>query len=248
MAAYTAAIFLLFSVTFHFPNSHMINLAWLDRRFPRVNILLLILVIFPIFIIPALPRIYTTYLYPPFFTGIFLCAAFSISTKRRMVVYFAVMLTVLFWIAYIGNWHDLKMFIRYLQIIFFFFMVTALVREISETPTVTKTVMVDAITAYLLLGFAFSLLVTVVNQLIPGSYSVVQSGGINAKDFDPIRQNIYYAFVTFTTTGYGDILPVAPVAKSLAILISISGQLYIAIIISLLVGKFSASRSNTPES
>lgn len=224
----------------------MINITWLDRRFPRVNILLLILVIFPIFIIPALPRGYTAYLYPPFFTGIFLCAAFSINTKRRKMVYFAVMLTVLFWIAYIGNWHNLKMFIRFLQIFFFFFMVAALVREISGNPTVTKTVIVDAITAYLLLGFAFSLLVTVVNQLIPGSYSLVQTGA-NAKDFDPIRQNIYYAFVTFTTTGYGDILPVAPVAKSLAILISIAGQLYIAIIISLLVGKFSASRSNSTE-
>jgi hypothetical protein len=131
--------------------------------------------------------------------------------------------------------------IRFLQILFFFFLVVALVREISTTPTVSSTVLMDAITAYLLLGFAFSLLVTAIYQLIPGSYNFI--GSENVKDYDPIRQNIYYAFVTFTTTGYGDILPVAPVAKSLAILISISGQLYIAIIMALLVGKFASVRN-----
>lgn len=221
----------------------MKRFEWWSQKFPRVNLLLLILVIFPIFIIPALPRAYTEFLYPPFFTGIFLCAAFCIHKRRKIVVLFASILTLVFWLSYLGDGKELKLIIRILQIIFFFFMVTALVREISGTPTVTKTVMIDAITAYLLLGFAFSLLVTVVSQLIPGAYSVVASGTADPNDFDPIRQNIYYAFVTFTTTGYGDILPVAPPAKSLAILISISGQLYIAIIISLLVGKFASLRN-----
>jgi hypothetical protein len=218
------------------------NFEWWSRKFPRVNALLLLLVIFPIFVIPGLPKIYTNYLYPPFFTGIFLCAAFSINFHRKIFVFFASFLTLLFWIAYIGDWHNLKLLTRYFQIIFFFFMVAALVHEIARTPTVTENVIIDAITAYLLLGFSFSLLVTVVGQLIPGAYNIQQSG-IDVKDFDPIRQNIYYAFVTFTTTGYGDILPVAPLAKSLAILISVSGQLYIAIIIALLVGKYASSKS-----
>ncbi|MFW5706197.1 MAG: ion channel [Bacteroidota bacterium] len=42
-----------------------------------------------------------------------------------------------------------------------------------------------------------------------------------------------------STVGYGDIVPGTPIARSLATFISISGQLYIAIIIALLVGKFS---------
>jgi hypothetical protein len=130
-----------------------------------------------------------------------------------------------------------------MQILFFFFMVTALVREISATPTVSITVIIDAIAAYLLLGFAFSLLVTIVWQFIPGSYNIAESKVFETNDFDPVRQNIYYTFITFTTTGYGDITPNAPIAKSLAILISISGQLYIAIILAILVGKYSSSRN-----
>lgn len=219
---------------------YMLNKNWWSQRFPMVNALLLLLVIFPIFIIPSLPRMYTTYLYPPFFTVIFLCAAFSITRHRKIIVFIAVIINIFFWLSYLGESQDLKLMIRLLEIFFFLFMVGALVREISTTPTVSSTVLMDAVTAYLLLGFAFSLLVTVVYQLIPGAYNFVGAG--NEKDYDPIRQNIYYAFVTFTTTGYGDILPVAPVAKSLAILISISGQLYIAIIMALLVGKFASAR------
>ena len=36
----------------------------------------------------------------------------------------------------------------------------------------------------------------------------------------------YFSFVTLTTVGYGDILPVHPLARSLANLEAIIGQLY----------------------
>ncbi len=49
------------------------------------------------------------------------------------------------------------------------------------------------------------------------------------------RQWIYYSLVTLTTMGYGDITPVAPVARSLAVAEALTGQLYVAILISRLV-------------
>lgn len=221
----------------------MKHIEWWSRKFPRINALLLILVIFPIFIIPSLPAALAGYLYPPFFSGIFLTAAFSIHSKRKPVLYAAILLSAMFMIAYISDWDEMKFIIRCLQILFFFFMVTALIKEISQSPAVSKTVIIDAITGYLLLGFAFSLLVTVVSSLHPGAYNSINALEMETKNLDSIRDDIYYSFVTFTSTGYGDILPIAPVAKSLAILIGISGQLYIAIIISLLVGKFASSKS-----
>jgi voltage-gated potassium channel len=219
---------------------YMKNIEWWSRTFPRINALLLVLVIFPVFIIPSLPASWSGYLYPPFFTGIFITAAFSIHTKRKAVLYTALLLAALFLIAHIGDWYQMKIIIRCLQILFFFFMVTALIKEISQSEQVNKTVIIDAITGYLLLGFAFSLLITIVSSLHPGAYNVLQNTEVASKNLDAIREYIYYAFITFTTTGYGDILPVSPVAKSLAIFIGISGQLYIAIIISLLVGKFAS--------
>jgi hypothetical protein len=49
---------------------------------------------------------------------------------------------------------------------------------------------------------------------------------------------LYHGFVNYTTLGYGDILPQVPFAKSLAILMSVSGQIYLAVIIAMLVGKY----------
>jgi voltage-gated potassium channel len=221
----------------------MHNQEWWNRTFPRINALLLLLVIFPVFIIPALPPQFSSYLYPPFFTAIFLCAAFAIRGLRKKVFYVALLLTILFWIAHLVNNIILELTLRTLQICFFALMVFMLVKSVSSVKTVTKTVIADAITAYLMLGFAFSLLVTLVATITPDAYNFSHEGIYTTAQYDSIRNNIYYTFITYTTTGYGDILPLSPIAKSLAIFIGITGQLYIAIIMALLVGKFTASKN-----
>ncbi|NNL01024.1 MAG: two pore domain potassium channel family protein, partial [Eudoraea sp.] len=51
---------------------------------------------------------------------------------------------------------------------------------------------------------------------------------------------VYYTLVTLTTVGYGDITPQIPVAKSLSMIIAISGQFYIAVVVAIIVGKFAS--------
>ena len=46
---------------------------------------------------------------------------------------------------------------------------------------------------------------------------------------------IYYSFVCLTTTGFGDISPVSEGARSLSVMESVFGQLYVAILIARLV-------------
>jgi len=46
---------------------------------------------------------------------------------------------------------------------------------------------------------------------------------------------IYFSFVTLTTLGYGDIVPVDPVARSLSNIEAILGQLYPATLLARLV-------------
>jgi hypothetical protein len=86
-----------------------------------------------------------------------------------------------------------------------------------------------AVAAYLLLGVlwahAFSLLAIV----RPGAFS----GAVNAGDGP--RAWLYFSFVTLTTMGYGDVLPVHPVARSLAVLEAVVGPLYLAILVARLV-------------
>jgi hypothetical protein len=47
---------------------------------------------------------------------------------------------------------------------------------------------------------------------------------------------LYYSLVTMTTLGYGDIVPVAPPARTLAGMQAVTGQLYIAVLVARLVG------------
>jgi hypothetical protein len=124
---------------------------------------------------------------------------------------------------------------------FFLFLVASLISQVSSTATVTVKVIVDSITGYFLLGLAFSLVVMLVSSFIPNAYNVSFSEGLESGIFEPIQDNIYYTFMTFTTTGYGDVVPTHSISKSLAVMISASGQLYVAIIIATLIGKYATS-------
>jgi len=55
-------------------------------------------------------------------------------------------------------------------------------------------------------------------------------------DAAPANTNLlYFAFVNYTTLGYGDIVPLHPIARSLCNLESVIGQLYPATLLARLV-------------
>jgi len=86
------------------------------------------------------------------------------------------------------------------------------------------------VAAYLLLGLAWAGAYEWVALRDPSAFAgaIGASGGGDGPW-------IYYSLVTLTTMGYGDILPVSPVARSLAVAEAFTGQLYLAILISRLV-------------
>jgi voltage-gated potassium channel Kch len=86
-----------------------------------------------------------------------------------------------------------------------------------------------AVAAYLLLGLAWTLAYELVAFRAAGAFSGTGLGGAERPDF------IYFSFVTLTTVGYGDVTPVDPVARSLAVAEALTGQLYPAILLARLV-------------
>lgn len=80
-----------------------------------------------------------------------------------------------------------------------------------------------AVAVFLLIGIAFTQLHRLVAVHAAGAYLVL---GVPA-DYHQIAPALnYYAFVTLTTLGYGDITPVHPVARALAVLAALIGMLY----------------------
>lgn len=55
---------------------------------------------------------------------------------------------------------------------------------------------------------------------------------------------LYFSFTTLTTAGYGDVLPATGRGRSTALLESVSGVFYVAVMISRLVGLQIANRQN----
>jgi len=86
-----------------------------------------------------------------------------------------------------------------------------------------------AVGAYLLLGVIWANAYALVELLRPGAFS----GPIRAADGP--RGWFYFSFVTLTTVGFGDVLPVHPAARSLVILEAVTGPLYLAILLARLV-------------
>ena len=208
------------------------------------NTFLLVMVFFTIFLIPLFPITAHRILYNLSYTAIFFIAIFSVQTKRRFILWGAIVATITEWMA---SYLDLVYLLEIsyaVSVLFFTLVVGKMIYDIARTPDVNVKVIVEAINCYLLLGLIFSLLVTFVIIADPDAYNFPWINTTNWKDVSHISEVLYYTFVTFTTLGYGDVVPQTPVARSLAILISVTGLIYIAIIIALLVGKFAGSQTD----
>lgn len=209
---------------------------------PYMSSILFLLIVFTVFLIPIFPPASFYILYPLCFTGIFLIAAMALQKYRKHVTVVTLALITILWISIFADFRVLTIIVRITQILFFFYLVARLVAQIANTSTVTGKVIMDSITGYLLMGLAFSTLVILVSFIWPGSYNFHSMTLADAKQLAPVSDYFYYTFITYTTTGYGDFIPLTPIAKSLAMLIGVTGQLYVAIIIAMLVGKYATSR------
>ena len=54
----------------------------------------------------------------------------------------------------------------------------------------------------------------------------------------------YFAFVSLTTVGYGDIVPATPPAEMASVALSISGPLYLALVMGLLISRYTIQSEN----
>lgn len=87
-----------------------------------------------------------------------------------------------------------------------------------------------ALSAYLLAGIFFGLFYWALEQIEPGTFA--SPGGFSR------MSAIYFSFVTLATLGYGDIVPRADVARGLAIVEGIGGQLFLAVLVARLVSLY----------
>ena len=89
-----------------------------------------------------------------------------------------------------------------------------------------------AIVLYLSIAVLFAALYEILLALLPGAIS-----GVSPRGGYPVlgRAVIYYSLSTLTSTGYGDLLPIDPLARSLSNLEAVIGQLFPATLLARIV-------------
>ena len=88
-----------------------------------------------------------------------------------------------------------------------------------------------AVFGYFLLIMAWAMLFAQIERHAPGAFSPGPHGNVSS-------QLTYFSMVTVTTLGYGDIVPVTPLARILSGLAAASGVLYVGVLVGSIVGGF----------
>lgn len=131
-----------------------------------------------------------------------------------------------------------------------------LVRSLAAEQRVSQQVIIGAFAGYLMLGLTAGLLCSTLETIQPGSFRDLQDGGSslllhrqsNMALGQPvwtlsfIRLN-YFAFVSLTTMGYGDVVPVSPQAQLLGVVIATLGTFYVAVVMGLLISRLIAAET-----
>jgi voltage-gated potassium channel len=207
---------------------------------------LLIAVVFAAFVLPALPMFWQRSLFRIAYTIIYISAVFSLQKRSRYIIWLFVATFVIEWFSSLFHLPVILAVAKGANMIFFLAIVGTLIRQIATAREVTPGVIVDSIVGYLLLGMVFSIFIAIILQHDPAAFANAQTESSPDDSSISISVPLYFGFVTLASLGYGDVVPLKPYARSLATLIAISGQFYMAVIVALLVGKFSAKR-NTHE-
>lgn len=112
-------------------------------------------------------------------------------------------------------------------------MIRGLVRLLRERGVVLQAVF-GALALYLQFGLIFAFAAAGVSAAESGAFF---SDEPNAT----IGDFVYFSFTTMSTTGYGDLTPATDVARSLAVLEMLVGQIYLVTVVGLLIGNMGRS-------
>ena len=115
-------------------------------------------------------------------------------------------------------------------------------RAVYAPGPITYRRVVGAVLLYITVGIFFVAVYVMVAVFVPDAFR-----GITLRPRASLPSDfVYFSFVTLTTVGYGDIVPVDPLVRSLCNLEAVIGQLFPATILARLVSDQVSTRNDRP--
>ncbi|APD07459.1 hypothetical protein UJ101_01952 [Flavobacteriaceae bacterium UJ101] len=186
---------------------------------------------------------YQMYIWPLNMLFFGINASNVITSKRRKYFYVLLVLSFLapfLWFLFAEH----LLFVRCMLLIYtllYWITLVNIVTGIFKSKKVTFNMILGAFCGYLLLGliatFSNMALLTYMPDAIDG-LAYFNDYVVNQRQDDIFVDIMYYSFITMTSIGYGDFLPIVPDSKMLAVFIGISGQFYMTVIVALIIGKY----------
>lgn len=184
------------------------------------------------------------------FTAVVVTALWMVPGHRRLQS-IALVLTALTlaaqWAHHLFPTREIQVLGHALGLVFVAFITGLALRQVLARGAVTGNRIQGAVAVYLLIGLLWTFAYALMTEVEPGGLLVSDSSQLAVagealpgepshgvgKDFGTL---VYFSFVTLSTLGYGDILPVGPFTQSLALLEALLGQIYLAVLVARLVG------------
>ncbi|BDS15515.1 potassium channel family protein [Aureispira anguillae] len=155
---------------------------------------------------------------------------------RKWVYILALILSAILLIECLLFWWFDDLLIRFtiggLFMIYFLLASVKVYKDILMAKEVGNETIAAAFSGFIMLGFIGAFLFTLVELSTPNSFSNL---GVGENRFQNLN---YFSFVSLLTIGYGDIAPLTPVAKKMAVFLGLVGNFYLTFITAIVIGKY----------
>lgn len=111
--------------------------------------------------------------------------------------------------------------------------IVAMLHNVFRAHEVTLNRIIGSVCIYLLIGMFFTFIYAGIDLVLPNTFTFA---GTQMFSLDSFPDYLYFSFVTLTTTGFGDIVPLMRISRLVAMFEAITGQVYLVVMVASLVG------------
>jgi hypothetical protein len=189
------------------------------------------------------PRLFARLLILSFLSFMLLGALFAVSRCRRQRIVASLLSVPAILLQAIHVFHEdphIRGWAYGLTIVYVGYVIALIIKALFQQRRITGDMICASLCAYLLIGVCWAFVYSLVEMFQPGSFNISDAHKDVTTALNVTGEHagfaVYYSFVTLSTLGYGDVIPVKAMARVCSYSEAVFGQIYLAVLVARLVG------------